>query len=473
MKDAQCAVFEKVARLPAENDDGLDGWTFAIPVGPEDATLLNVVIKRILEIDVPQKEILLCGRPGKNFAYWDDVRIVGEDIPAPPVRICTKKNRLVEEARYDNLCILHDRVFLPRDFGQAMRRFGDHYPFLTLQSLYFDDKYNLVPRRYSDFGTSTKVGMQPNLGLLRGNDVSKISPFAPTVLPLTEESGFYAANPLRHASTSYATGSLYIVKRRVWQACPQEDSLYWSEFEDLEQAFRADRMGIPSRVNAHAFSQSVVARPLLSGHGMILYETQGGGLAKYRPMLEPLRIPRKPLIKIAPEVVLQNLARFADKYVPQAMQEPLSSSTGLHMKNRLNAIVRTSYRIKVPLRRNAIAQMLLDFEKWVMLDQLPYGWREAIARNMLENGTSATGDLIEHNAQILNQASQRPKRGMFAQSLLDYLPGNNLTVRFGSLISALTLSHNNRRAFYFKGGLWARYKAIINTTPFLHYAKGQ
>ncbi|MFH7439462.1 hypothetical protein RA269_28935, partial [Pseudomonas syringae pv. tagetis] len=81
-----------------ESNDDLDSWTFGITVGPGDATVINAAVKRILEIDILHKELLLCGTPGSNFAYFDKVGIVGEDITAPPVQIGKKKNRLALEA---------------------------------------------------------------------------------------------------------------------------------------------------------------------------------------------------------------------------------------------------------------------------------------------------------------------------------------------------------------------------------------
>ena len=91
--------------------------------------------------------------PHPDFKYFDKVRIVGTDIPAPPVHITRKKNVLAQEARYENLCIIHDRVLLPSNFWSAMVAFGDHYPFTGLQSFYFVDKHNLIPRKYSDFNS--------------------------------------------------------------------------------------------------------------------------------------------------------------------------------------------------------------------------------------------------------------------------------------------------------------------------------
>ena len=127
----------------------IDALEFGIPVGPEDASGLNAVVNWILELDMPEKEIILCGRPGANFKYWDQVRFVGEDIKAPPVRICAKKNAIAAAARFENLCILHDRVFLPKDFYQGILRFGDLFPFVALQSIFFSDKHNFLPYRYS------------------------------------------------------------------------------------------------------------------------------------------------------------------------------------------------------------------------------------------------------------------------------------------------------------------------------------
>src|SRR5690606_11843665 len=34
-------TYRKIARLPAETDDDLDSWTFGLPMGPVDASVLN------------------------------------------------------------------------------------------------------------------------------------------------------------------------------------------------------------------------------------------------------------------------------------------------------------------------------------------------------------------------------------------------------------------------------------------------
>lgn len=470
-QDAHAVVLRKVAQLPAEKDQGRNAWSFCIPVGPEDATLLNVTVRRILELDLPHKEILLCGRPADNFLHWDQVRIVGEDITAPPVRICAKKNRLALEARHENLCILHDRVFLPGRFAQAVDAFGECYPLTTFQSLYFDDRYNLVPRRYSDFGTSQRIDAMNTLGVMRDNDVTRTSPFSPAVLALTDKVEYFYGNALRYTPNHYPTGSLYLVKRSVWLACPQNENLMWAEFEDLEHARRAEAMGIPSRINPHALTQSMIARPLLSTHGAVFFESCDGAMRRYRPPFEALPIPRKPLIKLLHETARRGLAQFSARHVPAALATPLSAGATMSSRQRLGALVQLTHRSKVPLQRNALVAMLGDYERLLAFDQMPYVWREHTLAQFLLHGSGAVAELVGQSDILINHASLRPRRAVFADSLLDYLPRAGCALYLGSAIAALSLAARNGSVLYFPKGWLGCLRGILDSTPFSHYAE--
>ncbi|MCX8018003.1 MAG: hypothetical protein N2690_08925, partial [Rhodocyclaceae bacterium] len=48
--------YSKTAPLPAQQDEGLDAWSFGIPVGPEDATIVNRCVQRILALGLPKFE---------------------------------------------------------------------------------------------------------------------------------------------------------------------------------------------------------------------------------------------------------------------------------------------------------------------------------------------------------------------------------------------------------------------------------
>lgn len=471
-KDSLGTLLQKVKILPAEINSGLNRWSFCIPTGPEDSTLLNVTVKRILELDIQDKEILLCGRPGKNFSYWDKVRIVGEDIVAPPVQISRKKNRLAEEARYENLCILHDRVFLPRDFHQAINNFGDNFPISTFQSLYFDDHWNTIPRRYSDVGKMMSSLANKPLGLSRSSN-SELSHFAPSVLAELEEAGFLYSNALRYERERYyATGSLYLAKRSVWLKCPQDEAIAWAEFEDIEHAYRASLMGIPNRVNPYGLTQSMINRPILSIGGRVTYE-DANGLAKQTSNLPWLSfLSLKPLIKLSSTEAYRRQNLFAKKYVTDKTwllteQKDPNSSTWITNIGRL--VLEASF----PFRQQSVREFINDYERWLLLDQLPYSRKKYFEEQLFLHSKRAKTNLFEQSVELVNLIAQRPGGYWFYNSLKDYLPKRCLKLHIGSFLSALYLWRNCGRVVFSPKGIWGNYRAILNSTPFDTYAEDE
>ncbi|KJJ97124.1 hypothetical protein UB43_25035 [Pseudomonas sp. 21] len=459
-------TYRKVARLPAEADDDLDSWTFGLPVGPEDATVLNAVVQRILELDIPNKEILLCGTPGKNFRYFDQVRIVGEDITAPPVQICKKKNRLAQEARYNNLVILHDRVFLPSHFGEMVRRFGPRYPLMTLQSLFFDNRVCLYPRRYSDLGMSvSEMG-----GGIKG--LHRTSQSAVTVAPSTftelERSGFCFANPIRYNNDiSYPTGSLYICRKEVWECCPLDESLLWVEYEDIEHGIRSSKLGVPTRVNPYGITQTVTSRAVLGSTAFI--ETANGSIKSASPNNLSL-LPKKPLLRMTTAAALARLQQFASKYVTD--ETAAAIPTGLKEIKARRWVGLISTLIRHSSFRNDLAsvrQFISDFEKLVLLDQLPDGLRLEYEQRFLKDPADAKHNFIVDCWPIRSMIKQRTVQTWFFESPQEYFHNRSLSLP-GVLLSALSLYRNNGKFFYFTS-FRECLRSIHNSTPFDRYAR--
>jgi hypothetical protein len=459
-------TYEKVSALGAETDDDLDSWTFGIPVGPEDATVLNAVVKRILEIDIPNKEILLCGNPGANFAYFDHVRIVGEDITAPPVQICKKKNRLALEAKFSNLVILHDRVFLPKHFGDMVRRFGPRYPLMTLQSMFFDNKVSMHPRRYSDYGMSMGEVGQGLQGLHRTTGVA--TTIAPSIFTEIERTGFCFANPMRYnKDASYPTGSMYICRKEVWNAYPLDEALFWVEFEDIEQGLRASKAGVPSRVNPFGINQSITARALLGVRSQI--ELKDGKLGYTCPNLFSF-LDKKPLLKISTSTALAKLRTFANKYV--ANHESIGIPTGIRTLSARSWIELINLVVQQSSFGNdieSVREFIADYEKMVLLDQLPNTQQEGLAYQFLLNPSQAKQSLITNSSEIRNMLYQRPYQSWFFTRLTDYFHRPLLSLP-GVVISAARLYARNGKIFYFESFL-AAVKAIYNSTPFISYTE--
>lgn len=460
--------FEKTGDLAAERDQGLDSWTFGIPVGPEDATILNHCVERILSLDIPNKEILLCGRPGANFKYWDQVRIVGEDIPFPPLRIGAKKNRLAREARYPNLCIIHDRVYLPRNFAHAVRMFGDMFPLTTMQSLWFDDRYNFVPTRYSDVGISHTVKIAPIAGLGRDGNLASPAKFSPSTFEQLEQRGFFTANALRYSENTYPTGSMYLCKKSVWLMFEQSEQLHWIEFEDVEHAYRAVAGGVPTRINPYACTQSMIARPLLNNanYGMIIESPKGAPLYKRLPASFLPALRRKPATKITEADAAANIRKFARKWCVDGDSFAVSWGDIALSRRRIKMMIDLCERLRVPCRQASIYDMLDDFAKLVLGDQIPYLDRHYIAQSIVAGDGNLIDILVGQNKLLAYHLVQRPKRGFFAKSLEQYFVKRSLLTACGTLLSALYLWSHKRSVLYLHGGPIAYLKAIINSTPF-------
>ena len=355
--DGISRVYKKTRPLLVEESKGLDDWSFCIPTGPGDATLLNNLVRQILEYELPYKEILLCGKPGENFQYWDDVRIVGEDIPAPPVHITKKKNVLAQEAKYQNLCILHDRVLLPNNFVEAIHKMEDLYPLTAFQSICMVDRLGLLPMRYSDFNCligQVKKGWVNQFNKKEFDASINMVNFA-----------YYTPNtfPLN----SYATGSLYIVKKKLWSEVPQEETLFWADFEDVEYGIRLAEYGIPTIANPYTLSYSQRARTVIVGmFALACYK--GPGMA-----LRVSRVNRFALLSLPMKSVLgdfetykKNIDRYVDEY---AIDLSYMLSKNISRKKHFLLISKLIFLTKISRSKEFFERWYADICKYLFLEQ--------------------------------------------------------------------------------------------------------
>jgi hypothetical protein len=463
-KHGQTAILRKTSPLPVEMDAGLDRWSFGMPVGPDDATLLNVAVKRILALGIPEKEIILCGRPAANFKYWDHVRIVGEDITAPPIQICKKKNRIAESARYENLCILHDRVFLPLNFLQAIKQFGDLYPFIGFQSIYFDDLVNAAPRRYSDYGfISNSIAELPST--IVTHTPLTLTRFSPAIFPLFDHLRFTCSSVRRyHTDETYLTGSLYICKRSTWNAYPQNERLNWAEYEDIEYGLRTRANGIPSRVNPFALTQSLSGRPILSFMGKMNCESTSGTirLQSGNSLAEKLPLPRKPLLRVSAQNARKRYADFLRRYAPNFAPKVLRTEA---MQLWLEDVALAIYSASFTCVEAEATSFTNDFEKLLLHDEITFHQKQEIIRAFCESGGEKKHALMA-GVWFLNMAAQRHSGKIFYSNLIEYLPNRSLLSFLGTWVSALALWLKKDAYIYTPGGPARYFSLLWQSTPF-------
>jgi hypothetical protein len=100
-------------------------WTFGIVTGFEDNQRLAEIIDSIRNLSIPEYEILLIGGDSTEFINSNEnVRIVYFDESQKPRWITRKKNILANEAKYDNIVLMHDYHVFDKDWYINFKSFG-------------------------------------------------------------------------------------------------------------------------------------------------------------------------------------------------------------------------------------------------------------------------------------------------------------------------------------------------------------
>lgn len=452
-------VYKKMSKLRAEVGSDLDSWTFGIPVGGGDATLLNVVVRRILDLNIRNVEIILCGLPGDGFAFLPEVRIVGQDIPFPPLRISQKKNVIVSNATHDNLCILHDRVLLPLNFREAVEKFGLNFPIVSFQSLYFEDYNHLVPARYSDyFAMEREIDSLPKAPIGR-IDSLKLSAHSQAISAIAEGYGYLLGNPLRYkAESNFNSGSMYIVKRPVWEFCAQDPSFHWAEMEDVEFGLRASKMGIPSRINPHTLTESLISRPLLIGPGgLVGVQGADGKAQRARFSLQGLPVKRKPILSVSARQANESFGKFSKKYRSLDIISFTDDST---LSDYITEFIAQVSSAQVAPTKEGVINFYDDMVKLLGFRQGIHGEKSFILREYYVSGVLARLYLFKHSETLKNLASRAGFGRIFAPSLDDFVPRTSAVTWVCVVLSSFLLSIQNGRIIYLEGGFKTYYQAL-------------
>jgi len=120
--------------------DTIQRWTFGIVSDGRHNDWVRELIGSVSDQRIPEFEILICGpspyaevdisKP--NYVKIIDDVLLDDDIRAP---ISHKKNAIIKNAGYNNLCILHDRYLLPTDWYKKFQEYGNYYDAICLKTI--------------------------------------------------------------------------------------------------------------------------------------------------------------------------------------------------------------------------------------------------------------------------------------------------------------------------------------------------
>lgn len=204
--------------------DSMSKWTIGIVTNGDRNDWLELIIESIKKQNIPEYEIIICGkyknRPEKNITY------IPFDERADRGWITKKKNLIVEKAKYENLCMIHDRLVFDANWYQGMEKYGNGFELLgCIQKL--------------------KNGEQAGDWLTNGG-------------PMYD---FYKIAGMEYTDWDYNTylsGQLFIIKKSIYEKVLWDETTFWLPktkrdlVADSDFSFRARDLGHIIRFNPYS-----------------------------------------------------------------------------------------------------------------------------------------------------------------------------------------------------------------------------
>jgi len=162
---------------------------------------LEQIVQSIKNQNIPNYEIIIIG---EACVKGDYIRVIPFDESVRPAWITRKKNIIAQEAKYENIVLLHDYVELCPGWYEGFLKFGNDFKICVNKIT------NLSGKRFRDFCL-----------------FKEFLPTHTTLLP------YSAKLSPRLSKLAYISGTYYVVKRNVALSHPLDERLVWNQGEDV------------------------------------------------------------------------------------------------------------------------------------------------------------------------------------------------------------------------------------------------
>lgn len=120
--------------------DDITKWTFGIITNGKREQWINKIIESIRKQKIPHYEIIICGTYLGKIGL--DIKYVHFNKRDNKGWITKKKNLIVKKAKFENICMLHDRIILDKDWYKGMKKWGNCFENLGCQQLFEVNRVN-------------------------------------------------------------------------------------------------------------------------------------------------------------------------------------------------------------------------------------------------------------------------------------------------------------------------------------------
>ncbi len=124
-------ICQKIISLKIPNDE-ITKWTFGIITNGKRDHWVDKIIDSIKKQKIPSYEIIVCG----NYEGKNGIIHIPFNINDDKGWITRKKNLIVKRAKFENICMLHDRIVLGLNWYKGMKKWGNCFENLGCKQLY-------------------------------------------------------------------------------------------------------------------------------------------------------------------------------------------------------------------------------------------------------------------------------------------------------------------------------------------------
>lgn len=214
-------------------------FTFGIITNGSNDEYINIIIESIKKNNIPNYEIIIVGNTTIMDKGEDTIRIFNFDESIKPGWITRKKNIITENAKYDNVVLLHDYIKFNDDWYEGFLKYGEDYqwcitPIVNIHNVRFRD-YTLYPYNIGHNGYSCISPAEIDEYF---NDYC--------LLP------YHFENNLKINKYMYISGSYYVIKKSIANMFPLDENLGHCQGEDVEYSKRLNNYGIIIKCNPNS-----------------------------------------------------------------------------------------------------------------------------------------------------------------------------------------------------------------------------
>lgn len=206
-------------------DHLINHWTFGLVTNGKRKELITKALSSIRKLNIPHYEIIICGTYyGKTAPDINYIPFTKYDERG---WITQKKNIICENARYENIVVIHDRIYFDQDWFEGMKRWGNYFDVLSCPIF--------LPSKKKIFINWETVGPD-----WKKDDDSKL---------------FHSnahLDPSDWDPHVYVGGAIIILKKSIWKLEKWNKNLFWGDAEDIEYSLRQHERGIMIRLNPYA-----------------------------------------------------------------------------------------------------------------------------------------------------------------------------------------------------------------------------